>query len=216
VSAIRVLVADDHPTFVRAVSMLLDADPAITVVGGAGDGDEAVRLALELQPDVVLMDVNMPGTNGIDATAQILQATPHVAVIVLTMFDDDDSVAAAIRNGARGYLLKGARQGELRRAVQCAHDGQAVFGPEVIRKLSALVDRPPADTAPNPFPQLTAREYEVLELVARGFDNATIARELLLSTKTVRNYVSLVLTKVQATTRAEAIVVARNAGLGCD
>jgi DNA-binding NarL/FixJ family response regulator len=212
-TTIRVVVVDDHDTFVRAVSMLLDADEGIEVVGSAADGDEAVRIVLAVQPDVVLMDVNMPGTNGIDATARIVEAAPHVAVIVLTMFDDDDSVAAAIRNGARGYLLKGARQDELRRAVYAAHDGQAILGPGVLRKLSALVEGSPG-AGPSPFPQLTAREHEVLELVARGRDNATIARELFLSDKTVRNYVSIVLTKIHAATRAEAIVVARTAGLG--
>lgn len=212
-NAIRVVVVDDHPTFVRAVGMLLDADPGIEVVGSASDGDAAVRLALELQPDVVLMDLNMPGVNGIDATARIVEAAPHVAVIVLTMFDDDDSVAAAIRNGARGYLLKGARQDELRRAVHAARDGQAIFGPGVVRKLSALMD-PGTAPPPSAFPQLTSREVEVLELVARGLDNAAIARELFLSDKTVRNYVSIVLAKIHAATRAEAIVVARNAGLG--
>jgi len=213
VSPIRVVVVDDHPTFVRAVTLLLDADDDIEVVGTAGEGATAVALAVDLQPDVVLVDLNMPGINGIEATAEIVQGVPHAAVIVLTMFDDDQSVTAAIRNGARGYLLKGARQDEIRRAVRAAAAGEAIFGPVVARRLAALVD-PPAPTGPTPFPQLTARELDVLDAVARGADNATIARTLHLSEKTVRNYVSLVLTKIHVATRAEAIVVAREAGLG--
>lgn len=212
-SPIRVVVVDDHPTFVRAVTLLLDADDDIEVVGTAGEGATAVALAVDLQPDVVLVDLNMPGINGIEATAEIVQGVPHAAVIVLTMFDDDQSVTAAIRNGARGYLLKGARQDEIRRAVRAAAAGEAIFGPVVARRLAALVD-PPAPTGPTPFPQLTARELDVLDAVARGADNATIARTLHLSEKTVRNYVSLVLTKIHVATRAEAIVVAREAGLG--
>jgi DNA-binding NarL/FixJ family response regulator len=215
-TAIRVLVVDDHPTFVRAVTMLLSADPEIEVIGSAADGAEAVRLALEEQPDVVLMDLNMPGMNGIEATEQLVLAVPHVAVIVLTMFDDDASVGTAIRHGARGYLLKGARQDEIRRAVHAAHAGEAIFGAAVARKLSALLESStaPATTSPSPFPQLTGREIEVLDYIARGFDNTAIARSLFLSDKTVRNYVSTVLTKIHAATRAEAIVVAREAGRG--
>lgn len=212
-SPIRVLVADDHATFVRAVTMLLRADDGIEVVGSAADGRAAVRAVIDLQPDVVLMDLNMPGQNGIEATAEITAAAPHVAVIVLTMFDDDDSVVAAIRNGARGYLLKGARQDEIRRAVRAAHDGEAIFGPAVARRLAALVD-PAASAAPPPFPQLSDREREVLAAVADGIDNRAIAGQLYLSEKTVRNYVSNILTKLDAATRAEAIVLARDAGLG--
>jgi DNA-binding NarL/FixJ family response regulator len=212
-SAIRVLVVDDHPTFVRAVTLLLDADDDIEVVGSAAEGATAVALAIELQPDVVLMDLNMPELNGIEATREIVGAVPHVAVIVLTMFDDDQSVSAAIRHGARGYLLKGARQDEIRRAVRAAAAGEAIFGPVVARKLSALLDRP-AETGASAFPGLTARELDVLALVAEGADNPSIARALHLSVKTVRNYVSLVLTKIHVATRAEAIVLAREAGLG--
>lgn len=214
-STIRVLVADDHPTFVRAVSMLLDADPDIEVIGSAGDGAEAIRVALEVQPDVVLMDLNMPGVNGIEATEAIVQAVPHVAVLVLTMFDDDDSVAAAVRHGARGYLLKGARQDEIRQAVHAAHGGAAIFGAAAARRLSGLLDRRDEPSTPGAaFPQLTARELDVLDAVAAGLDNGTIARTLFLSDKTVRNYVSTILTKIHVGTRAEAIVRARDAGLG--
>ena len=210
---IRVLVVDDHPTFVRAVSMLLAADDSIEVIGSASNGADALDVAVEQQPDVVLMDLNMPGMNGIDATEQIVQAVPHVAVIVLTMFDDDDSVVAAIRRGARGYLLKGARQDEIRRAVHAAHGGEAIFGAVVARKLASLLDGSPPPVTPSPFPQLTPREIEVLTLVAEGLDNHAISRALFLSEKTVRNYVSMVLAKIHVASRAEAIVVARQAGL---
>ncbi len=212
---IRVLVVDDHPTFVRAVSMLLTADGSIEVIGSAANGIDAVDLAIDEQPDVVLMDLNMPGMNGIEATEQIVRAVPHVAVIVLTMFDDDDSVLSAIRRGARGYLLKGARQDEIRRAVHAAHGGEAIFGAGVARKLAGLLDaRPPSPESTSPFPQLTQRERDVLDLVARGLDNGSISQSLFLSEKTVRNYLSMVLAKIHVATRAEAIVVAREAGLG--
>ncbi len=211
---IRVLVVDDHPTFVRAVSMLLDADESIVVVGTAADGHAGVARALQDQPDVVLMDLNMPGLDGIEATGRIVEAAPHVAVIVLTMFDDDESVLAAIRRGARGYLLKGARQDEIRRAVHAAHAGEALFGPGIARKLAALVEPVDRPRPSESFPQLTVREAEVLDRVARGLDNAAVARDLYLSEKTVRNYVSTVLTKIHVASRAEAIVVAREAGMG--
>ncbi len=212
---IRVLVVDDHPTFVRAVSMLLTADGSIDVIGSAANGVDAINLAIDEQPDVVLMDLNMPGMNGIEATEQIVLAVPHVAVIVLTMFDDDDSVAAAIRRGARGYLLKGARQDEIRRAVHAAHTGEAIFGVGIARKLAGLIEGTMRLTqAASPFPQLTQRELDVLDLVARGLDNRAISRSLFLSEKTVRNYLSIALAKIHVATRAEAIVVAREAGLG--
>ena len=213
-NAIRVLVVDDHPTFVRAVTLLLTGDDQIEVVGSAADGADAVALAVEKQPDIVLMDLNMPGLNGIEATKQIVEGVPHVAVIVLTMFDDDDSVAAAIRQGARGYLLKGARQEEIRRAVHAAFSGDAIFGAAVARKLAALVDAGGREHRGSPFPQLTDRELDVLDRLASGLDNAAIAKSLFLSEKTVRNYVSLVLSKIHAASRAEAIVLARDAGLG--
>ncbi len=211
-TVIRVLVADDHPSFVRALTMLLDGEDDIEVVATAHDGEAAVAAAIENRPDVVLMDLNMPGTNGIEATKEITEAVPHAAVLLLTMFDDDDSVISAMRNGARGYLLKGARQDEIRRAVRSAHAGEAIFGPAVARRLSGFFE--PTRSLDRPFPQLTNRELAVLEEVAEGTDNGTIARRLHLSEKTVRNYLSTILTKIGATTRAEAIVMAHKAGLG--
>ncbi len=208
---IRLLIADDHATFARAVTALLDNVDDIEVIGTAGTGDQAVRAALDLQPDVVLMDLQMPGLNGIDATARLFADAPHVAVLVLTMFDDDDSVVSAIRAGARGYLLKGARKDEIVRALRAVHGGDAIFGGPLVRRLGALVDPQRNERS---FPELTDREYDVLDALAAGTANADIARHLHLSDKTVRNYVSTILTKLGVPTRAEAIVLARDRGLG--
>ena len=208
---IRLLIADDHPTFVRAVTALLDDVADITIAGAAATGDQAVRAALDLQPDVVLMDLQMPGLNGIDATARLAEDAPHIAVLVLTMFDDDDSVVAALRAGARGYILKGARKDEIVRAVRAVHCGDAIFGGPLARRLGTLVDPKRLEPA---FPSLTEREHDVLDALASGASNPDIARRLHLSDKTVRNYVSTILTKLAVTTRAEAIVLARDRGLG--
>ncbi len=208
---IRLLVADDHATFVRAITALLDDVDDVEVVGTAGTGDQAVRNALDLQPDVVLMDLQMPGLNGIDATSRLVADAPHIAVLVLTMFDDDDSVVSAIRAGARGYLLKGARKDEIVRALRAVHGGDAIFGGALARRLGALVDPQRTQRA---FPDLTDREFDVLDALAGGLANGEIATRLHLSDKTVRNYVSAILTKLAVMTRAEAIVVARDQGLG--
>jgi DNA-binding NarL/FixJ family response regulator len=219
---IRVLVADDHQTFARAVGLLLDGDPDIDVVGQAADGAAAVELTMSLQPDVVLMDINMPGVDGIEATARIVDAAPHVAVIVLTMFDDDDNVAAAMQRGATGYLLKGARQEQIRRAVHAAHAGEAILDASVARRLKDVFssgggrgDGVGGGAGGRArFPQLTERELDVLDRLAAGLDNPTIARSLFLSEKTVRNYVSGIFGKLHVDSRAEAIVLGREAGLG--
>lgn len=212
---IRVVVADDHVMFVRAITTLLAGEPDLEVVATASTGAEAVRATLEHRPDVVLMDLHMPDLNGIEATRQLAAAAPHVGVLVLTMFDDDDSVADAIRVGARGYLLKGARQEEVARAIRSVHSGDLIVGRQLARRMSGLIgDRGAA--AVRPFPSLTDREVEVLDQVARGLDNTTIARRLYLSEKTVRNYVSGIFTKLAASSRAEAVVMAREAGLGRD
>ena len=210
---IRVLVADDHAMFVRAITTLLAGEDDLEVVATAATGAEAVRAALEHRPDVVLMDLHMPDLNGIEATRQLAEAAPHVGVLVLTMFDDDDSVAAALRVGARGYLLKGARQEEVARAIRSVHAGDLIIGRPLARRMGALLaDQPPA---PNrPFPTLTDRELEVLDQLARGFDNTSIGRVLFLSEKTVCNYVSGIFGKLAVASRAEAVVLARNAGLG--
>ena len=216
---IRVLVADDHETFARAVGLLLDGDPDIDVVGQAADGASAVELAMTLQPDVVLMDINMPAIDGIEATSRIVDAAPHIAVIVLTMFDDDENVAAAMQRGATGYLLKGARQEQIRRAVHAAHAGEAILDASVARRLKDVFSSDGGRTIDGRvsrahFPQLTERELDVLDRMAAGLDNPTIAHSLFLSEKTVRNYVSGIFGKLHVDSRAEAIVLGREAGLG--
>jgi DNA-binding NarL/FixJ family response regulator len=210
---LRVLVADDHPLFRQGLRTAIEADDGLEVVGEAETGAEAVEWALELQPDVVVMDVQMPERNGIEATRQIVAQSPHVGVLVLTMFEDDDSVFAAMRAGARGYLLKGSEHDEIVRAIRAVSSGEAIFGPAIATRLMAYF----AASATGPlqaFPELTPREREVLERIARGQSNAAIAQELVLSQKTVRNHVSNVFTKLQVLDRAQAIVKAREAGLG--
>ena len=210
--AISVLVADDHPLFRDGLRTLLSSVEDIELVGEAQSGDEAVELALARQPDVVVMDVQMPGINGIEATRRITADSPHVGVLVLTMFEDDDSVFAAMRAGALGYLLKGSAQDEILRAIRAVSSGEAIFGPSVARRLIAFFSS--SDRPPQAFPELTDREREILELVARGQGNQAIARELFLSQKTVRNHVSNIFTKLHVADRAQAIVRAREAGLG--
>lgn len=210
---IRVLVADDHAMFVRAITTLLAGEQDIEVVATAATGTEAVQASLEHRPDVVLMDLHMPDLNGIEATRQLTEAAPDVGVLVLTMFDDDDSVAAALRMGARGYLLKGARQEEVARAIRSVHAGDLIIGRQLARRMGALLAEPATATAP-PFPDLTERERDVLDQMARGLDNTSIGRLLFISEKTVRNYVSTIFSKLHVATRPEAIVVAREAGLG--
>ena len=214
------LVVDDHPMFVKALTTLLGPDDSIEIVGTASDGNEAIALTLDLQPDVVLMDLHMPEMGGLEATRELAVAAPHVAIVVLTMFDDDDSLVAALSSGAQGYLLKGARRGEVVRAITAAHAGETILSSQVAKRLAGLVGNnrlQPADDHRNTaraFPELTEREVEVLALMAAGLGNASIAQRLFLSDKTVRNYVSLVLAKMHADTRSEAIVRARESGLG--
>jgi DNA-binding NarL/FixJ family response regulator len=211
---LRVLICDDHPVFRNGLRMLLSAQDGIDVVGDASTGREAVTRADELQPDVVVMDLQMPELNGIEATREIVATSPHVKVLVLTMFEDDDSVFAAMRAGARGYLLKGADQDEIVRAIEAVGSGEAIFGPRVAARVIEYFTTPQPTHAAQAFPELTARELEVLERIARGESNATIARHFVLSQKTVRNHVSNIFTKLQVADRAQAIVRAREAGLG--
>jgi DNA-binding NarL/FixJ family response regulator len=206
----RVLIADDHPVFLGGLRALLDSTPGVEVIGEAATGDEAVTAATERQPDVVVMDIQMPGLNGIDATRQIVARSPHVGVLILTMFDDDDSVFAAMRAGARGYLLKGSAPHDVVRAVTVGR-GEAVFGPVIARR---LIDFFAASPAAYPFPELTEREREVLDLLAKCRSNTEIARRFVISAKTVRNHVSNIFTKLHVADRAQAIIRARVAGLG--
>ena len=208
-----VLVADDHPMF-RAgmVTVLQDLDD-IEVVGQATNGREAVELVGTLQPDVVLMDLRMPEVGGLEATARIKVEHPDTAVIVLTMDSDDDSIFAALRAGARGYLLKEADGLDIERAISGVARGEAVFGAGIAERVLTLFSQG-RSTSVSPFPELTPRELEMLELIAGGLDNPTIARRLFLSEKTVRNRVSAILTKLHARSRAEMVALARDAGLG--
>ena len=211
---LAVLVADDSDAFRSGLAALLTSVDDVTLAGEATDGDEAIAAALALQPDVVLMDLNMPGRNGIEATRAIVSAAPHIAVLVLTMYEDDDSVFSAVQAGARGYLVKGARQAELLRAVRSVAEGGAVFGPAIARRMVDFFAAAAQAGAAAPFPDLTAREREILDLIARGRANGQIAEQLVLSAKTVRNHVSNIFTKIQVVDRAQAIVKAREAGIG--
>ena len=211
---LRVLVADDSDAFREGLVALLASVDGLTLAGQASDGQQAIASALELQPDVVLMDLNMPVRNGIDATRAIVSSAPHIAVLVLTMHEDDESVFSAVQAGARGYLVKGARQAELLRALRAVADGGAVFGPTIARRMVDFFAAAAAQANASPFPELSAREREILDLVARGRANAQIAEQLVLSTKTVRNHVSNIFTKIQVVDRAQAIVKAREAGIG--
>lgn len=214
---IRVLIADDHPFFRDGLRVLLEATPDTELIGEAANGDEVVSLAAELKPDVILMDLRMPGPVGIEATRKILRENPEAAILVVTMVEDDDSVFAAMRAGARGYLLKGADRDEMLAAIRAVARGEAVFGPGIARRLMQYFSSPqgmPAHTVRSIFPDLTDREREILDLIAAGRNNGEIAESLYLSLKTVRNYVSNIFTKLQVADRAQSIIRAREAGMG--
>jgi DNA-binding NarL/FixJ family response regulator len=211
---IRILIADDHPLFRGGLRSLLESVPDTEVVGEAASGEDAVELAGTLNPDVVVMDINMPNVNGIEATRQIIQKTADVHVLVMTMHEDDEAVFAALRAGARGYLLKGAVQAETLRAIRAVANGEAILGPAIAARLHGYVTTQPTADPSDAFPQLTERELEVLRLLAERLSNAEIAAKLFLSQKTVRNYVSGILAKLHVADRAEARLIARAAGLG--
>lgn len=215
---IKVLIADDHLFYREGVRALLSNVPEIEVVGEAGSGEETLAQAQDLQPDVILMDLNMPGMNGIEATRRIHEAQPKVGVLVITMFDDDDSVFAAMRAGGRGYLLKDTDKDEVVRAIVAVERGEAIFSPAIAQRMMKYFSAPSSTSnkkgQPSEFAELTEREFEVLDLIAQGDNNAVVANKLSLSIKTVQNYVSSILNKLQAADRAQAIVRAREAGLG--
>ena len=213
-STIRVLVADDHGVVREGLRAVLSPEPDMEVVGEATTGKEVVERAAELRPDVILMDIQMPETNGIEATHRILDANPDVGVVVLTMYEDDDSVFAAMRAGARGYVLKGAPPSEILKVVRAVAAGEAHFGPEIARRLMSFFSEPSPASTQDIFPELSAREVEILDLIAQGHTNAKIAARLYLSPKTVGNHISHIFTKLQVADRAHAIIRAREAGLG--
>lgn len=211
ITGLRVVVVDDHPVFRQGLRTLLE-ELGVDVVAEADDGERGVEVAVRERPDVVLMDLQLPGLTGVEATRRLAAELPEVKVLVLTMVDEDQAVFAAVRAGASGYLLKGAGQEEIRRALAAVAAGQSVYGPEVSRRLRNFFRA--GTGAAVPFPGLSEREREVLTGMAQGASNPDIARRLHLSEKTVRNYVSSIFTKLGVTTRPEAIVLAREAGLG--
>ena len=212
--AIRVLIADDHALFRYGLRAMLASEEGLEVAGEAATGDEVVRQAAELDPDVVLMDIQMPGTNGIEATRSILETSPSVGVVVVTMFEEDDSVFAAMRAGARGYVLKGADADEVIKVIRAVAGGEAHFGPTIARRLMGFFSSPKPAPPSKEFPELTSREVEILDLIARGLSNKQIARRFYLSEKTVRNHASNIFLKLRVADRTQAAIRAKEAGLG--
>jgi len=212
----RILIADDHTVYRWGLRTLLDSEPDMEVVGEAATGKEVVQSCAELGPDVVLMDIQMPGTNGIEATRRIRDATQEVGIVMLTMHEDDDSVFSAMRAGARGYVLKGAHPSEILKVVRAVAEGEAHFGPEIAHRLMNFFSAPRPPAPGEAFSELTSREREILDLIAQGHTNAKIARHLFVSPKTVRNHISHIFTKLQIADRTQAILRAREAGLGGD
>ena len=211
---IRVLIADDHQLFRDGLKALLLSAHDTEVVGEAATGQEAIHLAAETQPDVILMDLQMPDMDGIQATRQIVEARPHINVLMVTMFEDDQSVFAAMRAGARGYVLKGAKHDEMLRAIRAAASGEAIFSPSIAARMMSFFAASRRTIPDEAFSDLTDREREILSLMAHGDSNAEIARALTISVKTVRNHVSNIFNKLQVADRAQAVIRAREAGLG--
>ncbi|WKZ41681.1 MAG: response regulator transcription factor [Anaerolineales bacterium] len=213
---IKLMIADDHKLFREGIKALLAVTDDIEIVGEAEDGDAALKKVRELEPDVILMDINMPGLNGIRATEQILEKQPQMRIIMLTMLEDDASIFHAMRAGARGYLLKGADPQEVLSVIRAVAEGQALFGPAIATRLmnyfQELGTKPPLSPTATPFPELTERELEILRLIAQGLNNQEIAQKLVLSHKTVRNHITNIFSKLQVADRAQAIVRAREAG----
>jgi DNA-binding NarL/FixJ family response regulator len=211
---IRTLIADDHPLFRKGMRGLLTSMPDIEVVGEATTGQEAILLAAALQPDVILMDLQMPLGGGIAATRQIMHTSPHIRILVVTLFEDNDSVFTALRAGARGYVLKDTDEEEMVRAIRAVASGEAIFSPPIATRLIEFFAAPRPTVPAQIFPELTEREREILTLLAQGQSNADIAAGLSLSLKTVRNHLSNIFNKLQVADRTQAVIRAREAGLG--
>jgi len=207
----RILIADDHTLFREGVRAVLANAGDCDVIGEAVDGNDAVAKALSLKPDVILMDIHMPALNGVDAAARILRELPNAGIIMLTMLEDDSSVFAAMRAGARGYILKGADKAELLRTIRAVAGGEALFGPAIAQRITRFFAGLPRTR--QPFPELTERERDILVLIAEGKNNAEIADRLVINMKTVSNHISSIFNKLQVADRAQAIVKARDAGL---
>jgi len=215
---IRVLIADDHALFREGVHAILKAVPDIEIVGEAGSGGEVITLASDLKPDVILMDIQMPDINGVEATQRILKTQPDAGIIIVTMLEDDDSLFSAMRAGARGYVLKGADKAEMLKSIRAVAEGEALFGAAIAARLLNFFHNNPSqktiESISIPFPELTEREREILVSIAQGDTNTEIAEQLTISLKTVRNHVSNIFNKLQVTNRAQAALRARDAGLG--
>jgi DNA-binding NarL/FixJ family response regulator len=211
---LRILIADDHPLFRHGLSALLSASPDFEIVSEATSGEEVISLAARLQPDVILMDIQMPGINGIEATRRVLHTSPNIRILIITMFEDDASVFTAMRAGARGYILKDAQKGDMLGAIRAVGRGEAIFSPAIAARLIEYFNAPQFTMPTLAFPELTEREREILDLIAKGHNNTEIATRLVLSPNTVRNYVSNVFSKLQVADRAQAIIRAREGGLG--
>jgi len=209
---IRILIADDHPMFRFGLRALMSAEQDLEIAGEATNGREAVTMATSLKPDLILMDINLPQLNGIEATRQILAKNPGINILIITMFEDD-TIFTALQAGARGYILKGAEGEETLRAIHAAANGESIFSPAVAQRLTHFLAQSSKESANQPFQELTHRERDILKLIAQGLTNIAIAERLSLSPKTVRNQVSIIFSKLQVTDRAQAIIKAREAGL---
>ncbi len=210
---VRVLIADDHPLFRKGLRTLLDSMPQMTVIGEATSGQEAVEQAVALGPDVILLDLQMPAGGGLGAIRELAQRQTNSHILVVTLFDDDESVFTALKAGARGYVLKDADEAEMLRAIEAVAQGEAIFSPAIAARMMNYFAAPPTSRAGTSFPELTEREREILTLIARGYANAQIAAELTISLKTVRNHASSIFNKLQVADRAQAAIRAREAGL---